>query len=102
MAEDQSQSRYSEADMIAAELIADMGDAHGAHLPMTTLARAYIALRSERRACFPKAVGWIREWDGDDSDIGNFVIEWGTEPPADNHQWTPLYAEDEAVYESIR
>ena len=38
---------YREADMIAAELVADMADAHGAHLPMTTLACAYIALRSE-------------------------------------------------------
>ena len=44
---------YREADAIAAELVADMADAHGAHLPMTTLARAYLALRSERLPLAP-------------------------------------------------
>lgn len=54
------------------------------------------------KPCFPKAVAWIRPWDGDVSDEGNFVIEWGLAPPSDNLQWTPLYAEDETVYESIK
>lgn len=58
---------------------------------------------AERRiACFSKPVAWIRPWDGDVSDEGNFVIEWGTKPPADNHEWTPLYAESEEVHEAIK
>jgi hypothetical protein len=57
--------------------------------------------RSETVACYAKPVAWIRPWDGDDSDIGLYVIEYGKQPPSDNHQWAPLYAEDKELYESI-
>ena len=56
----------------------------------------------ETKACYGKPVAWIREWDGDDSDLGNFVVEWGTEAPADNHEWEPLYAESEGLHECMR
>ena len=36
-------------------------------------------------------VAWIREWDGDDSDIGTYLSEVCTTMPADGYQWQPLY-----------
>lgn len=53
------------------------------------------------KPCYPKPCAWVREWDGDDSDIGMFVIEYGAEPPADNHQWHPLYAESQELCEAL-
>lgn len=38
-------------------------------------------------------VAWIREWDGDDSDLGNMVaepvIDGDTTPPSDGLEWFP-------------
>ena len=64
--------------------------------------RATVSETGETKACYGKPVAWIREWDGDDSDLGNFVVEWGTEAPADNHEWEPLYAESEGLHECMR
>ena len=72
---------------------------------LTEMLNAREALPSETgetKACYGKPVAWIREWDGDDSDLGNFVVEWGTEAPADNHEWEPLYAESEGLHECMR
>jgi len=47
------------------------------------------------KVVYNKPVAWRREWDGDDSDTGNMLVELddGTGPPQDNHEWDPLYSE---------
>ena len=53
------------------------------------------------KVCYGQPCAWVREWDGDESDIGMMVIEYGAEPPGDNHQWFPLYAESKELYEAL-
>jgi len=42
----------------------------------------------------PDHIGWAREWEGDDSDLGNYIVELclpGEPKPDDNPNWFPLY-----------
>lgn len=41
----------------------------------------------------PHPVAWVREWDGDVSDIGNMIIVF-EESDLDDGRWTPLYCKD--------
>lgn len=37
-------------------------------------------------------VAWAREWEGDDSDLGNMIVEFNREDLDDNPNWFALYA----------
>ena len=49
----------------------------------------------------PEPVAWCREWQGDVSDLGNMIVEFGHFKPTDGQEWQPLYAHPPAAAERI-
>lgn len=47
---------------------------------------------SEEQAASAEPVAWIREWDGDESDLGQFVIVGAKDEIDDVPGWFPVYA----------
>lgn len=49
-----------------------------------------------------EAVGWVREWDGDDSDLGNLLFTDVYEDTLDGHEWTRVYTHPQLQPEAGR
>lgn len=54
--------------------------------------RAEAAEAKLKAASEQEPVAWAREWEGDESDLGNMIIEFNKSECDDNPNWFPLYA----------